>query len=584
MYTSTLLSAVVVLFLLATSTRSVKNWSTVVVALNSWITPETEIQFVTFPEEGLAVPWLNLLPLKFTVWDYWNSARPHVLAKNRILNKSTVIFQIVPSKYVKSFLNYYHSTRDPFPLTHVVLLMKSKDFRSHANDLLNSVNHLDVSAVSLEEAPYRAIRCEKGLNRNRCSKLVLYDKPQDKDVSPRKVLFSGEEVRLGCVKTDYTDWCSGSYNAEFRRVLSQKNVSLTVATYAFYDALFWDLYLGKLDLGLATVGFNENNLAYLSFARLNYRYETFYSSDNETRVVTLLQAVGRSPCVIVALACLTCCAVTAAATRKLTSKTDFLLEVLGEELFLLAPLLGTSSSETRGETGTNVRILVYAVWILGMLPFSVYFRSELTSQITLSRPANYLDTLEELEDALDAGKVLLCAVEVSNAHDNLRETSEGAGILLQKLRVAYNRQKKNPVGTNTISDCLRCAAELNGVCYTNLFPSCVMKDYRLDVGQFKEPFTVNLAGFPMCKNSELVEPFRRFMHTIEQGSLIKNADLSCKREVPSTKSTIELFAFFADFFGLLCVAFAVFLVEILFGSFPSRQNTRVVRSASLRGL
>ncbi|KAL1442549.1 hypothetical protein MTO96_030723, partial [Rhipicephalus appendiculatus] len=52
--------------------------------------------------------------------------------------------------------------------------------------------------------------------------------------------------------------------------------------------------------------------------------------------------------------------------------------------------------------------------------------SELTSIVTLKRPAERIDTLEELEDGLDGGGMAPCVYENEAAHEQLMTTESDA--------------------------------------------------------------------------------------------------------------------------------------------------------------
>ncbi|KAL1478529.1 hypothetical protein MTO96_016214 [Rhipicephalus appendiculatus] len=78
----------------------------------------------------------------------------------------------------------------------------------------------------------------------------------------------------------------------------------------------------------------------------------------------------------------------------------------GTVALLLASVLGTSTPEpvASARSGRFLSRALFGLWFVFVLPLSCYFRSELTSIVTLKRPAQRIDTLEELEYALDMGR------------------------------------------------------------------------------------------------------------------------------------------------------------------------------------
>ncbi|KAL1469013.1 hypothetical protein MTO96_041098 [Rhipicephalus appendiculatus] len=72
-----------------------------------------------------------------------------------------------------------------------------------------------------------------------------------------------------------------------------------------------------------------------------------------------------------------------------------------------------------------------------MVPLSQYFRCELTSLVTVGRPASSLDTLEELEAALDAGAAAPCVPTESATLKSLTHTDQPTTLGKKLQRVTH---------------------------------------------------------------------------------------------------------------------------------------------------
>ncbi|KAL1472026.1 hypothetical protein MTO96_039590, partial [Rhipicephalus appendiculatus] len=75
-----------------------------------------------------------------------------------------------------------------------------------------------------------------------------------------------------------------------------------------------------------------------------------------------------------------------------------------------------------------------------MLPLSQYFQSELTSLVTVGRPANNLDTLQELEAALDAGVAAPCVPKQTASWDGIMNSNHPT-TLGKKLRASVLKNR-----------------------------------------------------------------------------------------------------------------------------------------------
>ncbi|KAL3198205.1 hypothetical protein MRX96_044501 [Rhipicephalus microplus] len=125
-------------------------------------------------------------------------------------------------------------------------------------------------------------------------------------------------------------------------------------------------------------------------------------------------------------------------------------------------------------------------------PNATYLRSELTSIVTLRRPAESIDTLEELEDALDRGEMAPCATVDSATHQQLIIDAQfiTQAPLLRKLRAAYQGHGPEKLKTFRFPDCLACALRHDRVCYAMLEEPCDLRERFPDVREFRQNFKI----------------------------------------------------------------------------------------------
>ncbi|KAL1472401.1 hypothetical protein MTO96_039353 [Rhipicephalus appendiculatus] len=193
-------------------------------------------------------------------------------------------------------------------------------------------------------------------------------------------------------------------------------------------------------------------------------------------------------------------------------------------LFLLAAVLATSSEQPkiRGRARIVGKALL-GLWLVALIPLSVYFRTELTAIVTLTRPAYRIDTLEKLEDALDRHEVAPCVVEDTLSYDELysNDTYLPRQSLWPKLRLASARLGEEALVTRNVSDCIQCASRPDRVCYVGHWrnPSSSLLKMR-NVAAFAETLKIELIGFVMPKFERSYSTLRRLSLAIEEHKLI----------------------------------------------------------------
>ncbi|KAL3184007.1 hypothetical protein MRX96_006322 [Rhipicephalus microplus] len=188
-------------------------------------------------------------------------------------------------------------------------------------------------------------------------------------------------------------------------MLKAKNVSLVYQSASNWTKAVQDLYCENIDLAALRFPFNDGVLALATYSEMHMVSETFYTLTGEAKAPSLFETTLRS-------------ASTIAATAASLTFSSGLIVLMGgpplcdraqsATLFLFAVLLATSRPFPKPRRWARSQNVFCIIWTLAMVPLSQYFRCVLTSLLTVGRPASNLDTLEELEDALDAGIVAPC--------------------------------------------------------------------------------------------------------------------------------------------------------------------------------
>ncbi|KAL3243369.1 hypothetical protein MRX96_020582 [Rhipicephalus microplus] len=259
-------------------------------------------------------------------------------------------------------------------------------------------------------------------------------------------------------------------------------------------------------------------------------HETFFSRKSAHRTVALSE-VGRE-CWRLAVATMTILLLVTFTQVLVTEGRHPTVRGTTNTLtLLLAAVLATSATEPvirRRRCGFFSRALI-GLWFVFILPLSAYLRSELTSIVTLRRPAESIDTLEKLEDALDRGEMAPCATVDSATHQQLiiDEQFITQGPLLRKLRAAYQGQGPEKLKTFRFPDCLACALRHDRVCYAMLEEPCDLRERFPDVREFRQHFKILVSGLRVRKFLPAYRPLRRFFLAIQEGILIPPNAAKC---------------------------------------------------------
>ncbi|KAH6925625.1 hypothetical protein HPB50_008073 [Hyalomma asiaticum] len=304
----------------------------------------------------------------------------------------------------------------------------------------------------------------------------------------------------------------------------------------------------------------------LDFAHTKVLPETFYARANGTRVISFFEILSSStPGVALTVSCVALCALLLAA---MNSSRSFFKSASVEITFLLATLFAQSSPIPRHRRHAGSRRVIYLLLLLGLFPLSVYIRGELTSCITVTRPADYLDTLDELGRALDDGTVAACAArDTSQASAMSMSDQWPSSTIMRKLQAAYIRHGRERLILQSTRHCLRCTRQSDRVCFTLLQPACVVREESAEAQPFSEHLGIAMAGLPLRYASPHKAALRDLLLRVGEAALDTEAAPDCKyREPPApTVQAVELLTFFRQYCALLALTTFVFFAECATG-------------------
>ncbi|KAK8766148.1 hypothetical protein V5799_007073 [Amblyomma americanum] len=392
-------------------------------------------------------------------------------------------------------------------------------------------------------------------------------------VAETKTRLGGESLKLGCLRVDgkekLPNHCERRQYKYLIRLLQWKNVSITFENTSSLHGVCVNLIYGSVDVFLLNMAFTGEPDCSVLFANAEVLSETFYAMANGTRVISFLEILSCSlPGVALTVSSFIVCVVLLAyANSGLLTLRIFLGHVAAEATFLLATLFAQSSPLPQHRRRRNTRRVLYLLLLLGIFPLSVYIRGQLTSWITVTRPADHLDTLDELERALDAGAVAACTARDTPQAAAMVLPDAASSSIMAKLREAFRRHGGSSLVMPTASSCLRCTRRSDRVCFTPVQPACVVNEESPAARPFREHLGTALTGVPLRHGLPLQPALRNLLLRATEGALHTEAAPDCKYKQPPApaKQEIELLAFFQQYYALLAFAVLVFFAECVVG-------------------
>ncbi|KAL1424487.1 hypothetical protein MTO96_020125 [Rhipicephalus appendiculatus] len=321
--------------------------------------------------------------------------------------------------------------------------------------------------------------------------------------------------------------------------------------------MVYDLYCENTDMVVLMMPTDYVMLAASTYGDIIFMPETFYARESEIEAPSLYDTTLRSAlAVAVTAASLTVCA----GLLVLIGGPHLHERAQTETLFLLALFLARSTPFPNATRWPRVRNVVYLFWAFSDAPaVPQYFQGELTSVVTVRRPANSLDTLDELEATLDAGVAAPCIPKGSSTLDIILNWDHPT-TLGKKLRASLSKHWDQLVTAN-LRACFECARRSGSVCYARRMTSSLSKRLCPNVVAFDENFIAWPHSMPLRKTFPLRDAYRAFLQRVREGGLLSSPyckqDAACvrsfhtKRSSQTEKPLFELHGFFALYAVLL---------------------------------
>ncbi|KAK8766237.1 hypothetical protein V5799_006985 [Amblyomma americanum] len=401
-----------------------------------------------------------------------------------------------------------------------------------------------------------------------------------KTETTRKIwtLFNNSVVRVACYDPALINASRPcSYRSRIEHALRFFNATISISLLRSPRQAFSAFRRGNADVMWDVVAASPHTPFILSVTpAVLYSYETFYSSRGKVELVSLLNLVTEfKQSFYHVLAVLVSSMTVLGVANFVESRYSSISATLDSLMVLLASLFATSSPLPNTRRWVLSRRLVYGIWILVILPPSNYIKSELTSRLSFRPPPQSLDTLDKLEDALDAGAVSLCVVGGTATARDLRVNFTG-NVLYAKLHSLY-RTKGTKLETNGYGSCLTCARQEGHICLINRAPRWVVDMVAPEIVESVEPLRTVLGTTPVRKNYPLAKAYGDLLRrTFETSLRIHNKQERIKElwygtiEMSSARSKHsekidEFRLIFSCFLNILGVATAVLAIEILVG-------------------
>ncbi|KAH9372628.1 hypothetical protein HPB48_018473 [Haemaphysalis longicornis] len=346
--------------------------------------------------------------------------------------------------------------------------------------------------------------------------------------------FDGREVVLAClplnsVLKNYTLCNYPLYNVTLQ-VLETLNATVKFRFYADFASAKNALFEGNADIMFHIVVFHQTVFNDFFFPEiLEFRHWRFYVWKGKASV-SFVTFVARSwPALISLLVATTAALMTLNFRQCLERRRYGCFRATGDwAMFKLASLFAIPAhlpDEFAGSSGGRYKRsqeVMIVVWLLGLLPLSAYFRGELTSSLAVIIPPDPIDTVRELEEALDQGKLHPCISNQSRRNLFLNDSSESSNeVLLGKLRAAFEQLSKTvQLNFADFTDCLEsCATKPGFACFLYALGDCYLKSNSWPYIESQDELGLALISTPVRKDFPLAKQYNKITRRIFETAL-----------------------------------------------------------------
>ncbi|KAH9372396.1 hypothetical protein HPB48_019968 [Haemaphysalis longicornis] len=534
---------------------------------------------------------LKQMRAKTTTWTSLNAAFFKELMKNTFVNwRSLVLLPRIFEREVGCLRGRENGTL-PLNLADWVVLRDD-------SQLVRPVTYRGVQAVCALSSDFAYL---EALNRSASKPRVHSRKCISKKIPQKSgwtAAFDGHEVILGCVplqsvRTNDPITCnSGTYDGVFD-VLRTLNATLKFVFFEHFASSVNALFEGDVDIIIASIITSEESFKVFFYPEVvEYRYERFYAWKGEATVSFVTFFLHSWPAVLSVLIVMAAAYITFNISECLERRRrgrfrfhcDWAMFLIASVFATPAPLPWQSVGNNRGANKRSQKVMALA-WLFGVLPLSVYFSGELTSSLAVTIPPDPIDTVDELEAALDQGKLYPCIFRDNGQGLFLNNRGQSNNHNLRmKLRAAFERQS----GTVELSfayftDCLNSCAKRPGfACFLYALDECFFKTEIRPYAESRDDLGLALISTPVRKDFILAGQFSKVTRRVFETALDPyafNRPRRCAKNgsilLPSEKINVgateiltldNIHAFLLLFLVLLLLCVCVLSIEIVASS------------------
>ncbi|KAH6925254.1 hypothetical protein HPB50_003025 [Hyalomma asiaticum] len=336
--------------------------------------------------------------------------------------------------------------------------------------------------------------------------------------------LAGSRVVLACFPTvndraTKTSSCLIQPFTDVFATLHTLNVTLVPKMYSSYAEGTRAIIEGSADIFVGLARLEDRSVRFFLYPHpLKYTRETFYVYRDSMAVKTsVLDLIGGSPMGLIFLVAITLIVWIVLVAFDYFDYGGLQRDALMDSgMFLVATFLANSAPVDTGSSRRGAQLFrigratALTAWLLGILPLSSYFRSELTSRLTITTPPDYVDTVEELTRALDRNAMKPCLLKDGCMHSVVEgEILNGEHSLEGKLKKAFDQNMGRGIFDFT-NECLQCASRPGYVCLLCGQRECDLNVKRNFV-ESRDSLKLTLATMPVRKSFVLAESYEKLL-------------------------------------------------------------------------
>ncbi|KAH7940477.1 hypothetical protein HPB49_000475 [Dermacentor silvarum] len=534
--------------------------------------------------------WIRMVPQGSTVWLARDTGLYRLLENNQAKGKETIL--LVPSlaqSRIKECARLIAMGDISAYRTIWVLQKKDGGAKDLATYYLGLAGNLLCKAgmlCAMEDNGTSGFTASSGpfwiLARN-CNRV------RGQALQQRGALLKDTSVNVACMNFNREPPTHSCDVYPLKRLISLlRRLNVTVREKVFSDekSYGYEIVRSSLDIAMTPVPAHERLMLWFDFpAVVNYVHITFYSRKEKGKVTSFYAILKKSR---VAFAFLVgsflVCAVTLLLMDVIEYQSSFLDHAYDSAMVLLAPVFVTSTAMPVWRLWKRSRNLTLSFWFFAIFPLSTYMRSHLISTLSIREVPDPLDTIDELEEALDKGSLFPCLVDGSSVHYEYN-INASPNSLAQKISLAFhkNKQRKNLVDKHPEA-CFKCALRPSHVCIINEVQWFLARQASRDLVESRDKLRPIFITTLTRKTFPLKAPYRQFLLRVHETGLLHVTNVFSDDirlldgSADETNQLLELTGFFKFFLLSLIFTVGTLTVEIILHRILQFQSRRYLRS------